>query len=220
MEDAGRARSAAAWDREDRRGAWQYLEAPEELGYSLAVAECIRRAAAIPAILDPGCGHGRLLELLPPGSFRSYLGIDCSREAVAHPSWLACAHARFRVADLNGWRPRRRFSVIVLSESLNHMRHPVATLRRFRQALEPGGVIVVSLSHHPRYEMSWRRAAQHFETLHRAAVRAGPRRCWDVGVLQPKPVAGPPIGLDPEPASAVECIGSRTATPSCGRLGR
>jgi 2-polyprenyl-6-hydroxyphenyl methylase/3-demethylubiquinone-9 3-methyltransferase len=189
MEDAGRAVSAAAWDQEYRRGKWQCLDAPAERGHYLAVADCLRRYAPLPAILDAGCGHGRLLELLPPGSFRSYLGIDFSGEAIARASRLETARARFRVADLNCWRPRRRFSVIVFCESLNYLIHPVAALCRYARALEPNGAIVVSLYQHPRHETIWRGAARRFETLHAAVVRARRRHRWDVALLRPKPVA-------------------------------
>ncbi len=187
--DDGRPIPAERWDRQYRDGRWRFLDSPEEFAHYRAVAGYIRRYSSFPTILDAGRGHGRLAELLAEGSYRSYLGVDFSGEAIAQAARLTGKRVRFRIADLNRWRPRRRFSVIVFCESLNYAIHPVATLRDYAGALEPGGSIVVSLYRHPNHERIWTDAAAFFRTLHTSVVTDDRTRSWRVGVLQPKAAA-------------------------------
>jgi SAM-dependent methyltransferase len=97
-------------------------------------------------VLDVGAGPGNLARLafqhLDPGG--SLVGLD------RHEAFLAQARAqhadrdaRFLSADLDGELPSDlgSFDVIIGRRVLMYLRDPVATLRRLRPLLRPGGVI-------------------------------------------------------------------------------
>lgn len=95
------------------------------------------------AILDAGCGSGRLAELLSP--FGSVLGCDHSP--------LALAHARRRgvevlAADLNDVDlGADRYDVITSIDVLYHraIHDDLAVMQRLTRALKPGGLLILNL---------------------------------------------------------------------------
>ncbi|HYL81485.1 MAG TPA: class I SAM-dependent methyltransferase [Candidatus Acidoferrum sp.] len=162
------------------------MDSIDELDHYLVIAGYIRKLFASPTVLDVGCGPGRLGELLAGGRCKSYLGIDLSPEAIRRARRRTTARARFRVADLDEWNPPGRFSVIVFCESLNYAAYPAFTLMRYTRALEPHGVLIVSLFRHANHGRIWRRLARAFATLEAATVTNRKQQAWDVKVLQPR----------------------------------
>lgn len=185
--DYGRPLRAEVWERQYREGALDFLDSIEELAHYAVIAGYVQVLFEAPAILDVGCGHGRLVSLLAPIGFRRYVGIDLSREAVARARCSGPAKARFYVADFDQWRPTGRFTVIVFCESLNYAQHPAAALLRYARALEPGGAIIVSLYHHPNHPRIWRNLKRHFRVVDATTVRNRKGQRWDIKVLREKP---------------------------------
>jgi len=185
--DRGRPVPAARLDRKYRRGGFRFLDSLSELGHYLIVAGYIRALFESPAILDVGCGHGRLPEFLE-GCVARYRGIDLSPEAVARARRRAPPHMAFEVADLDTWQPPERYDVIVFCESLAYAAHPVYTLRRYARSLAPDGALVVSLYRHRApdaiWRRTWRNAARYFETVDAMAVSNRQGQTWDVKVLR------------------------------------
>ena len=186
-EDYGRPIPRETWDQQYRKGKWACLDSMDEIAHYLIVAGYIRRLFRAPKILDVGCGHGRLVEVLEGFSYTSYLGIDFSAEAIRQAAQLEKTRVRFQVADLNGWHPARRFSVIVFCESLNYAIHPLATLSNYALALEKNGAIIVSLYRHPHHARIWANVEKIFRTVHSTVVTNHQRQTWDVKVLQQTP---------------------------------
>lgn len=137
-----------------------------------------------PAILDVGCGHGRLVELLERHPHSSYLGIDIAAEAVRQARSRASPRAEFVIADFERYAPASRYDVIVFNESLYYAPEPVALLERYAQALTPDGVMVVSMCHNWWQAPIWNAIARRFAVLHSTEVGNESRQRWRVSVLR------------------------------------
>src|SRR5256885_1209701 len=87
------------WDEQYRSGFWNYLNDASELAHYMVIVGYVQHFSASPAILDVGCGHGRLLQLLRPYRFKSYLGVDFSAEAIQRAQSLTSPGARFEHVD-------------------------------------------------------------------------------------------------------------------------
>jgi SAM-dependent methyltransferase len=98
----------------------------------------------IGAALDVGCGTGRLTAQLAARA-ASVLGLDLSPEML-RAARARCArldHVRFAERDVMEWDlPRAHFDAIASIATLHHL--PLApALARFREALAPGGALLV-----------------------------------------------------------------------------
>ncbi len=109
-----------------------------------------------PTVLDMGCGHGRLLQLLTPLGFANYLGVDISREAVDRAQSLSIPNTRFVVADFNQWRTDELFDAVVLNECLVYAVNPHQLFERVIGWLTETGIVVVSMFRQdPRASRIW-----------------------------------------------------------------
>jgi SAM-dependent methyltransferase len=99
-----------------------------------------------------GCGAGHLDRILKQCgySFRSFTGIDISGPAVDRARVLAgevnlAATVRYLAADLNSHRlPPGSFDFIYFFQSLHHIEALEHVLSQCRQALRPGGLLMVN----------------------------------------------------------------------------
>jgi len=133
------AKVADSWDR------LRQLHVPEE-----AVESAILKALdgrTVDLLLDLGTGTGRMLELLA-GHYRRGIGIDASREMIAIAraklGQAAVGHAQIRlgdIADLDAMAGQAEF--IVIHQVLHYFDDPGRTLAQARQALKPGGEILI-----------------------------------------------------------------------------
>lgn len=132
------AEQASIWD-ETRR-----LHAPEA-----EVEAAILAAAGAPlgAVLDIGCGPGRMLEILAPRA-TSAIGVDLSA------AMLGVARARMEQAGLRNAQLRQgdifalpveaaSIDLAVLHQVLHYLDDPGRALREAARALRPGGRLIV-----------------------------------------------------------------------------
>ncbi len=81
------------FERQYKEGFWNFLNSIDELAnYMVAVGYVQHFAKNLddaPRLLDIGCGHGNLAELLSGYKYKSYLGLDVSEEAVTPGSLRA-----------------------------------------------------------------------------------------------------------------------------------
>src|ERR1700722_18085263 len=108
-----------------------------------------------PAVLDVGCGHGRLLQLLEPLGFKEYLGTDYSAEAIRRAESLSIPNTRFEVADFEVWDTLARFDVVMLHECLYYARDARQVLERALGWLTSDGMLVVSMFSNTRATRIW-----------------------------------------------------------------
>ena len=180
----GRRYPTERWEREYRAGRWRRLDAPSELPHYLLVLGYAQQFHRAPAVLDVGCGHGRLFELLRRFPHSRYVGLDVSAEAVRQASRMASERAEFIVADFEEYVPPGRFDVIVFNESLYYTPQPSETLQRYAAALTSNGVIIVSMCHNWWQAPIWTVIERRFRVLHAAEVTNERRQRWHVRVLQ------------------------------------
>ena len=138
--------SARRWENEYRDGQWDFLrEEDERERYLLLAEQLLRRRPG--GVLDLGCGEGLLLAALRGqggGPELHYVGIDLSPTAISKAR-QATGNGHFAVAEIDSYRPARRFDAIVFNESLYYLEDPLGAVSRYLGFLEPGGVIVVSM---------------------------------------------------------------------------
>jgi len=177
---------AAAFDEEFRSGHWRLLDSTDEQARYAALAALIRAHKPKATLLDAGCGSGRLAASFKPGELAAYHGIDLSGEALRHAREIAPPGAMLQQGDLETWVPPARYDVIVINEVVGYFHDPATTLTRLAGALEPGGILVVSLFRWGNAAAIWRRLSLRFKTLHATAVaNAGGDKTWDIRILRP-----------------------------------
>lgn len=138
---------AMAFDEKYRNGTWNFATEDADL---LCLIE---KYAAKGNILALGCGAARLVGILKPGSFESFVGVDLSPEAIAQANKMASDRVRFEVGDMTTYECQRRFEIILFAESIYYVnaRSREKLLRRLRESLAPEGRIIVSIAHPHRY---------------------------------------------------------------------
>lgn len=173
-----------ALDAEYRDGHWEHFHAAAEQPRYAAILRMIAAFGGdCPAILDVGCGSGRLPLLLEPERRRHYVGVDLSTEGLARARRLGLADAEFIEGNFETWRPVGKFDVIVFNESIGYARDPAAVTRAFARQLNSTGILIVSQFRFGHHRALWRRI------LRGAQVRAhdvvsppngAPPMTWDV----------------------------------------
>lgn len=184
----GRPVPVAALDREYRSGHWdhfaEFSELPRSLILAGAIHHCFPQKAAV---LDVGCGSGRLATILHHYPLSRYLGVDLSSAGIERAATLALPGTEFRQADFETWRPDARFDAIVFNESIGYARDPAETLKAFASHLNPGGRLFVSLFRSGSYAAQWRRMAGVAEVVEASSVTdAAGTKTWDIKILQPR----------------------------------
>lgn len=126
-------------------------EAPVALRFSdrkrhAFIARALKTLPRGAHVLDVGCGNGHISHFLAERGFR-VTGIDLSETAIQrarrqfdHP------RLRFAVADAKTMALHGpRFDAIVCSEVLEHLHHPTDVLPDLYRALQPEGILVVTV---------------------------------------------------------------------------
>ena len=106
-----------------------------------------------PTILDVGCGDGLFFDELGrlPGA-RIVEGVESAAELVS-PDGPHRRHIHLGPFD-SGFRPGRRYSLILMLDVLEHLPDPVAALRHALSLLEPNGTLLVTV---PAFMSLWTR---------------------------------------------------------------
>ncbi len=101
-------------------------------------------------LLDVGCNEGRALAFYARNGFQAE-GLELNERAAAVARAQGFVVHTLPLAE---FRPREPFDVAVLSNVLEHVVDPVATLSQLRGLLRPGGEIWISC---PNADSRWRR---------------------------------------------------------------
>ena len=182
----GRPVPPAALDHEYRSGSWAHFFSFEELPRNLVVAGAVHHLQPNPAVLDLGCGSGRLATVFKNYPFTRYLGVDVSAEGVALARKLALPRMEFIEGNYENWRPEGKFEAIIFNECIGYAKDPAATLEAFTPYLAADGLFFLSHFRFGSYAAQWRRMATVCDTVHATAIMATPERIWDIKVLRPR----------------------------------
>jgi 2-polyprenyl-6-hydroxyphenyl methylase/3-demethylubiquinone-9 3-methyltransferase len=135
--------AAASWDEQYSGGRWAFLASAGERA-RFAVIVGLLSEGVDPAVLDVGCGDGVLYQRFRAYGSSRYVGLDLSVVAVGKAAAAAGPEATFVAADAAIYQPEGRFDAIVFNEMLYYLHEPLATVRRYAEALTPGGRLIVS----------------------------------------------------------------------------
>lgn len=184
----GRPVPTTALDNEYRSGNWDHFFGFSELPRNLVLAGVIHHHFPDrPAVLDLGCGSGRLATIFQRYSFSRYVGADVAPAAIERAQALALPGMEFLVANYETWRPEGKFDAIAFNECIGYAQDPAATLQAFHAHLKPGGLFYLSHFRFGHYAAQWRRMAGVCDTVEATAVTdASGEKTWDIKVLRPR----------------------------------
>lgn len=181
----GRPLPAEVLDREYSSGAWAHFHQLPELPRQSVVTGYVSQLYANPAILDLGCGSGRLAQLFQPHPFRRYLGVDVSTEGVRRARELGLRGCEFQVGDFETWRPAEQFDVIMFIECIGYARDPGALVANFIPHLAAGGMFVISHFRFGHWAAHWQRVQRHLAPFAETTVANPQGQTWDIKLLRP-----------------------------------
>jgi SAM-dependent methyltransferase len=177
---------AEVWDAQFRSGHWKYLDSAAQVAHYAVIAGYVRQLFEQPRILDVGCGHGRLYQLMQAVPHARYHGFDLSSVAIDWARTLADDRAVFSVGSFDD-ALEGQWDVIIFNESLYYAPRPIDVLRRYAAHLANGGRFVISMNGRKRRNHAiWRSAAITHETLFTSEIRNELGQRWDVRVLAPR----------------------------------
>ncbi len=181
----GRPVPTAALDAEYAEGRWDHFFSFDELPRNLVIAGIVHQLFPQPAVLDIGCGSGRLASIFQVYPFRRYVGVDVSREGLAKARALGLPRVEWIEANYETWRPAETFDAIIFNECIGYAQDPAATLAAFARHLAPEGKFILSHYRFGSYAAQWRRIGTVCETVHATAVTSAQGQTWDIRILRP-----------------------------------
>lgn len=180
--------AAEVWDKEYQNGTWDFLDSTDELPNYMVTAGYIQHFAKslpdAPRLLDIGCGHGNLTELLSVYGWKSYLGLDVSAEALQQAESRGLKNARFEIGDFENWDSSEKFDFIISTGSILYAKNPVTLLRRYSNFLSENGAFVISLWRYGFNGVIWQNIEKYFGIIDSAVVTNQKGETWDVKVLR------------------------------------
>ena len=186
----GMAIPTSVLEQQYKKGFYTFLDSVDELANYMVTIGYIQHFAKslndAPRLLDLGCGHGRLPELLGPYPLKSYLGLDKSAEAVKQAESSGFKNSRFLVANFEEYTPTESFDFIVSLGSIHYAPDASAVLKHLSSALSENGVFIVSLWRHGHNAAIWKNIEKHFEIVDSTVVTNKGGVSWDIKVFRTK----------------------------------
>jgi trans-aconitate methyltransferase len=169
----GAALRRKCFDEKYLNGDWNFAGNPDSV-----LAGIVEKNAAGGHILILGCGSASMVGGLSPGSFQTLLGIDISPEAINRASWQKSEAIRFEVGDISKYKCRRKYDVILFSESIYYV-NPLRRKRLLKclaDNLTSRGRIIVTVAQPERYANILKMIRQNFEMAEDSNFKDSPRR--------------------------------------------
>jgi SAM-dependent methyltransferase len=193
------------WDAEYSDGDYtERLDTITHVAHHAVILGYLSYGAKKPRILDIGCGHGRLLQLLAGLGFSEYVGVDWSTEGIEQARSLLVPSTRFEAADMNHWDTTERFDAILLNNCLSYADDPSEMFERTLGWLSEDGLVITAMYRGLGARYIWSRiASAPVEQVAACAVKdSGTGAIWDVKALRPRPARPEMIGDSHRPESA------------------
>ncbi|HVO63564.1 MAG TPA: class I SAM-dependent methyltransferase [Terriglobales bacterium] len=158
----------------------------EDARYGVVVA-WMRRYERNGPLLDVGCGDGLLEERYRKVSTTQIIGFDYSSIAIERARARCLNDVEFLCADGRTFLPKRRFSVVVLNESLYYVDDYLGVMANLSRALIDDGVFIVSMHDTRVTRRIWKNVQRSYVLLHGAALRDETTDgFWRVRLLRPR----------------------------------
>ena len=164
-------------------GGFDFLYSLEELSHYMVILGYIRYFVRQPAILDVGCGEGRLADLLDRQDYKDYHGIDISPIAIQRAQKKKLPKTRFTVTDFQTWDPDTSYDLIIFCESLYYVQQPQEVIQHYAPFLKKGGYIIISIYRFLDQGRIWDGMDQGFKIC-AADIVQNLRGTWDIRVFQ------------------------------------
>ena len=177
------------WDAEYSDGDYtERLDTITHVAHHAVILGYLSYGAKKPKVLDIGCGHGRLLQLLAGLGFAEYVGVDWSTEGIERARSLLIPSTRFEAADMNHWDTTELFDAIVLNNCLSYADDPSQMFERTLEWLAEDGLVIVAMYRGLGARYIWSRIdSAPVELVAACAVRDyGTGAVWDVKALRPR----------------------------------
>ena len=175
-------------ERQYKNNFYSFLNSVDELANYMVTIGYIQHFAKSlnqpPSLLDLGCGHGRLTELLSPYPIKKYVGLDKSPEAVKQANSCNFKNSKFLVTDFEEYTPTEKFDFIVSLGSIHYAPDPAAVLKRFSPSLTKNGAFIVSLWRYGHNAAIWQNIEKHFEIIDSTVVTNACGVSWDIKVFR------------------------------------
>lgn len=167
--------------RENRRDSWGRLRGADEAARYAEVRKLTEAYASDGFVLDVGCSQGILQEGL---TYRRYLGVDRSADAIRLAQPKSDDRTAFVVGDGPGFAPDEPPDAVVLNEVLYYLPDTVRVVQHYADRLSERGVVIVSV-----YGHAWatrrllRQIRARLELVRSLPVRSG-ELYWIVAVFR------------------------------------
>ena len=128
---------------------WAEQGLSEAHDYIVPVVSAWLKEAKVKTVLDIGCGNGSLTNELAAAGMEA-TGIDVSQSglAIARNSY---PHIPFFDGEIESPLPghlKNGFDAVIASEVIEHLLLPRSLFKRAREALRPGGILVMTTPYH------------------------------------------------------------------------
>ena len=136
------------WNRQYKKGKWDYLKNNTEAPRYERILESIEKfATKQPSILDLGSGEGVLKLKLIGHDIGYFCGIDFSEVSIKKAKEYEFDNSDFEVADVHYFTPSQEFDVIVFNEAFYYIHDSVKAkvLERVISKLKPNGILITSI---------------------------------------------------------------------------
>jgi SAM-dependent methyltransferase len=180
---------ANEWDAEYAEGDYtERLDTITHVAHHAVILGYLTYGTKKPKVLDVGCGHGRLLQLIAGLGFAEYVGVDWSAQGIRLARSLSIPHTRFEIADMDHWETTERFDAVVLNNCLSYSVDPREMFERTVGWLAEDGFVIAAMYRGLGARYIWSRIeSPAIEQLAACAVkddRTG--AVWDVKALRPR----------------------------------
>ena len=152
---------ALSFDEKFLRGDWSFADENPEL------VALVENFAAHGHILALGCGGAAIASALDPSSFKSFLGIDLSQQAIGMARRRQTPTIKFDCGDMETHRCSRDYDVILFPNSLYYACSfsRKRLLQRLSKSLTRQGKIIVTIAQPKRYAGILDMIRKHFKVV-------------------------------------------------------
>lgn len=120
---------------------------------ALVAHELRRPDVPLGAALDVGCGTGETASMLSGAGFKPVIGSDVSRDALTHADARLDPAVSLLMARAEHLPvPSGSLACLTSLDVVEHVDDDVGVFREYARAVEPGGVVVVTV---PAYQWAW-----------------------------------------------------------------